>query len=337
MYEMIYQFPDQMETAENIGKHYSLLNNYSEISNIIFAGMGGSAIGGDFIRVLIQDDLKIPFFVIRDYILPEWVDESTLVLCSSYSGNTEEILSIYRSAKEKRCFIAGISTGGMLSGALTVDKLDLINIPTGYQPRAALGFSFIPLLYFLNKIQIIPGNILIEISNSIAQIREKREIYSEPEENNPTYHLANKINGKIPVIMGYASKTEVIARRWKGQFCENSKIMAFHNELPEMNHNEIEGWGNIKDLNKYFSLIWLVDNDDHERITIRQDVTGKLLQQSGVDQHFISVEGSNFIERSIHMIHFGDWVSFWLATMNAKDPTRVHKIEELKTALNIQS
>jgi glucose/mannose-6-phosphate isomerase len=336
MYEMIYQFPDQMETAKNIGKQYSLINNYSGITNIIFAGMGGSAIGGDLIRVLIHDELMVPLIVIRDYLLPEWADESTLVLCSSYSGNTEETLSIYRSAKRKHCLIAGISTGGELGSSLTANKYDLIKIPPGYQPRAALGLSFIPILYFLNKIQIISGKIFKDINNSIARIREKREIYSQPEEINPTYRLAKKINSKIPVIIGYASTTEVIARRWKGQFCENSKIMAFHNELPEMNHNEVEGWGNITDFNNYFSVIWLVDNDDYKRITVRQDVTAKLLQKSGIDQHSISVEGSSFIERSIHMIYFGDWVSFWLATMNTIDATHVHKIEELKAALSNQ-
>ncbi|MEE9190819.1 MAG: bifunctional phosphoglucose/phosphomannose isomerase, partial [Candidatus Neomarinimicrobiota bacterium] len=265
MYEMIYRFPEQMEKAENIGKQYSPRNNYSGIKKILFAGMGGSAIGGDLIRVLIQDDLMIPLIVIRDYFLPKWADESTLVLCSSYSGNTEETLSIYSSAKEKNCRVAGISTGGELSSSLIADGFDFIKIPTGYQPRAALGLSFIPILYLLNKMQLISGNILSEISNSIARIYEKRELYSQPEEINPTYHLAKDINGKIPVMIGSALKTEVIARRWKGQFCENSKIVAFHNELPEMNHNEVEGWGNITDFTKYFSLIWLVDNDDYER------------------------------------------------------------------------
>jgi glucose/mannose-6-phosphate isomerase len=336
-YEMIYRFPEQMEKAENIGKQYSLRNNYSGITKIVFAGMGGSAIGGDLIRVLIQEDLRIPLIVIRDYFLPEWADESTLVLCSSYSGNTEETLSIYRAAKEKHCRITGISTGGALSRSLIADGFDVMKIPKGYQPRAALGLSFIPILYFLNKIQLISGKIPSEISNSIGRIREKRELYSQPEEINPTYHLALEIDGKIPVIIGSALKTEVIARRWKGQFCENSKIVAFHNEIPEMNHNEVEGWGSITDSNKYFSLIWLADTDDYERITVRQDVTASLLQQSGIDQHFISVEGLNFVERCIHMIHFGDWVSFWLANINSIDPTPVHKIEKLKAMLDNQS
>ena len=161
MFGAIYSFTDQIQEAIEIGEKINLQNDYSQFNNIVVAGMGGSAIGGDVVKTIVHQELKIPFYVNRNYTLPNWVNEKTLVICSSYSGNTEESLSAYEDALKRGALICGISTGGQLSEKIKSKGFDLITIPGGLQPRAALAYSFVPMLYLLNKIGLI-SNILIE-------------------------------------------------------------------------------------------------------------------------------------------------------------------------------
>jgi len=333
MFEAIYDFPGQMQQAIEIGERIELKNTYEKIRNIVVAGMGGSAIGGDVVRMLIKDDLKIPFVVSRNYTLPNWVNENTLVICSSYSGNTEETLSAYEEAKSKKAQICGISTGGVLTEKLRAAGLDLVSIPAGLQPRAALAFSFIPMLFLLRKIGLIGDGFRAGLDSAIAVLSTEREKYSTENEDNPTYKLARQIYNTIPIIYGEADSTAIIANRWKGQFCENAKMLAYANELPEMNHNEIVGWENNASLFADLSVIWLVDESNHQRVLLRQKVTQNILQDLGSHQQVVSFPGKNRIERLIHQIHFGDWVSYWCAMAHNTDPSPVKKIDLLKNEL----
>ncbi len=333
MFGAIYDFPGQMQQAIEIGERIELNNTYENIRNIVVAGMGGSAIGGDVVRMLIKDDLNIPFVVSRNYTLPNWVNENTLVICSSYSGNTEETLSAYEEAQAKKAQICGISTGGVLSEKLNAAGLDLVSIPAGLQPRAALAFSFIPMLFLLQKIGLIGDGFRVGLESAIETLSVEREKYSVEDEKNPTYKLARKIYNTIPIIYGEADSTAIIACRWKGQFCENAKMLAYANELPEMNHNEIVGWENNASLFSDLSVIWLVDESNHPRVSLRQKVTQSILQDLVPRQQTVSFTGNNRIERLIHQIHFGDWVSYWCAMAHNTDPSPVKKIDLLKNEL----
>lgn len=333
MFGAIYRFADQIQEAIEIGEQINLQNDYSACENIVVAGMGGSAIGGDVVKTIVHRELKMPFYVNRNYTLPNWVNEKTLVICSSYSGNTEETLSAYEDALKKGAMICGISTGGQLSEKIQAKGYDLISIPGGLKPRAALAYSFVPMLYLLNNIGLISNVLIDDLSSSITSLEKKREVYSVGDTSNPIYKMAKDIYGMIPIIYGITDTTGVVALRWKGQLCENSKMLAFHNEIPEMNHNEIVGWGNNPDLLVELSVIWLKDNNDNERVRARQEITKALLSDIDIMQHEVSAEGANNMERLLDLINYGDWLSYWCAILHNTDPSPVEKIDKLKKAL----
>jgi glucose/mannose-6-phosphate isomerase len=261
------------------------------------------------------------------------VNENTLVICSSYSGNTEETLSALDHALEKKAQICGITTGGDLAERLHSLHKDVVKIPAGLQPRAALAFSFVPMIKLLKKAGIISSSLDDWIQEAVHTLKEVRKTYSKDRDTNPVYHLAERVKDRIPVIYADSSTLGVAAVRLKGQLAENSKILAWYNELPELNHNEIVGWENNADIFQRLFVLWLMDRDDHERVQHRQEITRTLLQEAGVDQIAISVPGNLFQERFLHMIHYGDWLSYWCAILYGTDPSPVVKIAHLKQEL----
>ena len=299
MFDSIWQFPDDLKKADILGNKIKLSNQYSNINNIVIAGMGGSAIGGDVVSTLENDNINYPIIISRGYSLPNWVNENTLLICSSYSGNTEETLTALDDGLKKKAQIIGITTGGKLANKLTDLKKDVILIPSGLQPRAALAFSFIPMIKFLDKISIIETKLDSWLNDSINALIESRELYSIDSMENPTYELAQQLHKNIPIIYADNSTYGFAALRLKGQLCENAKMLAYHNELPELN----------------------------------QQITQKILNENGVDQFVIEMTGNSFQERFLHMIHYRDWLSFWCAIAHGIDPSPVEKIDRLKKEL----
>jgi len=335
MFKSIWEFADNLEDAYSLGDNIQLKHQYIDIKNIIIAGMGGSAIGGDVASVLERNNFKIPIQVLRGYSCPSYVNKNTLVICSSYSGNTEETISVFMDALKKGAMICGITTGGILEKELVNRGRDIIIIPKGLQPRAALAYSFIPIIKFMDKAEIIDSSIDNWLKSTIETIRNYRNIYSEKNTKNPIYNIADKIKNKLPIIYADSSSFLIAAIRLKGQLAENSKILAYHNELPELNHNEIVGWENNLDLLSNFVVLWLKDSSDNPRVKNRQSITNEILKEINVEQYNISVDGNSFEERFLHMIHFGDWLSFWCALLLRTDPSPVHKINRLKDELSL--
>jgi len=334
MFKSIWEFPENIQEALEIGAGITLHNRYENIDHIIIAGMGGSAIGGDVVSVLENERLKVPFQVVRGYTCPNWVNKNTLVICSSYSGNTEETLSVLDHALDKKAQICGITTGGELAQRLCNLEKDVVKIPAGLQPRAALAFSFVPIIKLMEKAGIIVPFLDEWIQSTIHALKKIREKYSKEQDNNPVYQLAQKIKDRIPVIYADSSTMAVAAMRLKGQLAENGKILSWFNELPELNHNEIVGWENNSDLFNRLFVLWLTDSSaDHERVQKRQKISRAILQEAGVDQISISVSGNLFQERFLHMIHYGDWLSYWCAILHGTDPSPVAKIAYLKEEL----
>ncbi len=331
MFQAIYDFPDHIEDAMKIGSAINLKNDYAGLKNIIVSGMGGSAIGGDVAGMLIGNELTLPLKVVRGYQLPNWAGPDTLVIASSYSGNTEETLSAYEDAKSKGARICGITTGGKIGQQLVSDGFDKVSIVPGLQPRAALAYSFVTLLFLLKEIGVIRDTIANELIGTVSQLKLKRDQYSR-EQDNPTLELAHRIAPRLPIIYGETEATAVVARRWCGQLSENSKMLAYYNELPEFNHNEIVGWQNNRELLKQFTVIWLKDENDNPRVQLRQGITVELIEEY-CPQEIISVSGDSRFVRLLHLIHFGDWVSYWCALEHETDPTPVEKIMELKDRL----
>ena len=334
MYGSIWDFPENILEALDLGENIILKNKYSGINKIIVAGMGGSAIGGDVVLSLIGDEIKIPYFVIRGYNIPNWVDSTTLVICSSYSGNTEETIEILEKAKSFQAKIVAITTGGELETLCKKYNFDRVIIPSGLQPRAALAFSFIPILFVLFKLNIIPNNFLKWLMSSTNLIKQNRQIYSKKNNDNSAWVLAKKIYNKIPIIYADSDTLNTLAVRMKGQICENGKILAYHNTFPEMNHNEIVGWEKNSKLFKSYFIIWLFDKKMNKRNKARQVIVMNMLDEIGLDQFKLEVIGNNFEERFLLLIHYGDWLSYWCAILQKIDPSPVKNINILKNKLS---
>ncbi|MDP6877964.1 MAG: bifunctional phosphoglucose/phosphomannose isomerase [Candidatus Marinimicrobia bacterium] len=333
MKDAVYNFADDINKASKIGKKIILNKKYNNIHNIIVVGMGGSAIGGDINKMLLKNDLSIPLIVSRNYFIPKWANKHSLVVVSSYSGGTEETLSAFKDALSKECQIYGITTGGILSKELSSNDLDFILIPSGLQPRAALAYSFVPMLYLFLHLGLIKIDLNNNLMNSIKLLKSVRDDYMLNDQKNPTWVLSNKIFNTIPILYGETDNTSVIALRWSNQLSENSKMLAFCNEIPEFNHNEIVGWENNPNLIEKFSIIWLSDESDQERISIRQKISEKILETMVKNQFKISLHGSSRFDRLLHLMHFGDWVSLWCAYLHGTDPSPVDKISRLKKEL----
>ena len=334
MYQSIWDFPENIVDAIELSENITLKNEYRDVNNIIIAGMGGSAIGGDVVYSLIKNEIKIPFVVNRGYDLPAWANSSTLIICSSYSGNTEETISILEEAKSLDAKVIGITTGGVLESLCKNYSFDFVNIPSGLQPRAALAFSFIPLLYILKKTSLINVEVSSWLKSSVDLIKSKRAEYSSDKEINPVYQLANKLYNKLPIIYADSGSLETVAVRLKGQICENSKILAYHSIYPEMNHNEIVGWENNKEYFSNYYVLWLIDEEMNSRNKSRKNIVSEILSDLNVSQQEIKVDGNSFKERFLLLIHYGDWLSYWCAILHNTDPSPVKNIQTLKNKLS---
>jgi len=333
MFDAIINFPKNIDEASKIAEKFKLKNKYDKIKNVIIAGMGGSAIGGDIVLALGEKDIDIPLIISRNYTLPNWVNENSLVICSSYSGNTEETLSCLEDALKKNAQICGITTGGILKGKLNELKKDVFITPSGLQPRAALAYSLIPISKILEKLDVLKISFDIWLDEFLKNIINHQTIYCLESQKNPTYVLAKNIYNKIPIIYADNSTLSVVGTRMKGQISENSKMLVYQSDLPELNHNEIVGWENNLDMIDNFVIIWLKDKSDHERNKYRQNITESILNEIKIKQFSVEVKGNSFQERFLHMLHFADWLSYWCALLHKTDPTPVLKIDRLKNSL----
>lgn len=336
MLELIESFPDQCQDAKCIGDDLSLPEGFkSSYKNIVCTGLGGSAIGADLVRSYVAFDAKIPIFVNRNYNLPNFVDKDTLVIVSSYSGDTEEVLSAYRDARARGSKAIVITSGGKLANAAEEDDVLCINIPGGFPPRAALGYSFFPLLMLFSKLGIIKdqsGSIDDAIHN-LRKLKNNRIGYKIKHQENLAKKIANEILNKFIVIYGAQDHIDSVVTRWRGQFAENSKTLASSHVFPEMNHNEIVGWENPKKVLKDFAVIILRDAQDHPRISRRMDVTKHILKKEKIQVIEVHSTGKGLLARIFSLIYIGDFVSFYLAILNGIDPTPIGRITYLKKEL----
>jgi len=335
MYQAIADFPDHIRDAVKIAGAVSLApNRFENIRNIIVCGMGGSAIGGDLARSLLQDRLPVPMYICRNYRLPAYVDARSLVIASSYSGSTEETLAAVKEALVRGCRMLALSTGGRLGEVCRENSIPMAVLPTGLQPRAALAYSFVPLLSFLHTLELSPY--APEHFTALANFLEKRMadlVVESPSDNNPAKQLAMQLYGRIPVIYSGPDVTDAVATRIKGQICENAKMLAFANQFPEFNHNELVGWKVINPFRDYLRVVMIRDSEDNPRVSARMEAVRELIEKENVNVIDIHSEGSNRLERIISLIQFGDFASFYLAILNKVDPTPVAVIEALKERL----
>ncbi len=335
-----YDPQNQFEVLKNSYKQieFAISNSYpkfdfniDEINCIVISGLGGSAIAGDLIKNFLKDELKIPVLVNRNYNLPKFADEKTLIICSSYSGNTEETISVFNEALKRNCKIICISTGGELEKITAFNNIPIISLQKGFQPRFALGLSFTTLLILFSKLNLIPNQ--DEVIAQIISLWKKRASEFSSEGSFPL-EIAKNLIGFIPIIYSVSDFNNSVGMRFKAQLNENSKLHAFHNELPEMNHNEIIGWESHKQKNIHAKVIFLYDEEIHPQIKKRFEIIAPMIKSSDVEIITLKSSEENFKMRIMDLIYLTDWVSYYLAVLRQFDPSEIDFIHILKNKLS---
>lgn len=337
MLQAIHNFSDQIQDAERIGQLVVLDSALGRhVSNIVFSGLGGSAIGADVIRSYLAYDLEIPIFVNRHYQLPRFVDDKTLLIVSSYSGDTEETLSALKVGIDRKARILGIASGGELARLAKRYGFPIVEIPKGFSPRAALGYSVIPLLIALSKLgfpRAYRSEEVQETRSVIRMLAESKYGMDVPSRSNFAKQLASNCFNQYPIIYSSADYFDVVAFRWRSQIEENAKALASHHVLPEMNHNELVGWRHPKEWLKKSIVFFLRDASDHKRVQLRINLSKKLVEQFAGKVVEVFSEGKGLLARMFSLIYLGDWISFYLAMLYGIDPTPVEVIQYLKSEL----
>ena len=337
MFKLIAEFSGQLKHGEEIGKAVSIDSNYAKGSaEIVFSGLGGSAIGADFIRSYLTYDLTIPIFVNRHYQLPKFVDSKTLLIVSSYSGETEETLSAFKQGLDAGAKIMAITSGGELARQARADSFPVITIPGGMSPRAALGYSVLPILVVLSKLGFSDAYRVQEFKEAqdlMHNLSDTAYGLNIPFEKNKAKQLALSCFNNYPIIYSGPDYLDVVALRWRGQIEENAKALASHHILPEMNHNELVGWKNPADFLKKAVVFILRDSSDHKRVQMRMDLTRKVVSQYAHSATELFTQGKSLLARMFSLVHLGDWISVYLAVLYQVDPTPVEAINYLKSEL----
>lgn len=337
MLGILSSFDRQLEEALEIGLKADI-PALEAVDNVLVCGLGGSAIGGDFLSAYLGTDLKVPLSVHRNYSVPGFADEKTLALICSYSGNTEETLSAFQDAHKAGCSIICLSSNGQLQSYAEEYGYPLLQIPGGFPPRTALGYSAVPLLIALSRVGLVSDR-SEEVSRSIDWVRSRIERFGAevPAKENAAKTLARQMHRKIPVIYGSQDRLEMVARRWRGQVSENAKQLAYSSALPEMNHNEIQGWKHPAAGIGKLVPIFLRDQEDHAQVQARADITRRLVGDQTDESLEFWTEGQSWLERLWSLILLGDWASLYLAFLNQENPTPVETIEDFKKRLKEQT
>lgn len=301
---------------------------------IVLAGMGGSALAADMVKILVKDTLKIPIEVVKDYSLPAYVNEQTLVITISHSGNTEETLSCYDQAREQGATVATMATGGKLQENATRDNLPFAQVPDGAQPRMSTVYHLRVLLYILQQYKLIDSTLFDELANSSEWLRQHINSWSAevPTEHNYAKQIAELAAGKIGMFYG-GELTAPIAYKWKISWNESSKNLAFYNQFPEFSHNEFIGWVSHP-VDKPFAVFDLKSHLEKPRITERMELTDRMLSGNRPHAKSIQLEGETLVRQFLWGLAFADMSSVYLAVLNNVNPVPVELVEKFKQALS---
>ena len=334
MIDRIADLPRQCSMAWHGAIDLPLPPDFADVDKVVILGMGGSAIGGDIVRSLALKAGKAAVVVQRDYYLPHWVDERTLVIASSYSGNTEETISAFSEALKLPARKLVITTGGRLQELAAENGVPMFVFHYKAEPRAALGYSFFSILAFFQSMGLIEVD-HEDINEAIDVLDKASGDLSKdvPCEKNPAKQLASKLQGRLAVIYG-ADFLSRVADRWKAQINECIKGLAFAECFPELNHNAVVGYSFPDWLNQKVTVVLLRSPLMDPRILTRYDVTRELLDSAGIDSEVVEPRGNSELAQLMSAVSLGDYVSYYLAMLNGVDPSPVQPIDYLKQRLS---
>lgn len=325
MKELVAAFPEQLIKAKQIAAESTLKNALHPIKNILISGLGGSGIGGSIVAELVQQKSSVPVHVTKDYFCPAFVDENTLAIICSYSGDTEETIQVLHEAAEKKPLVVVITSGGKAKSWAEQNNSGLILIPGGMPPRSCIGYSMVQILHIFDHYGIAKINYREAIDNSVALLKEKQsEIQAEAKK------IAEQIYRKTPVIYS-SGNYEGIAIRFRQQLNENGKMLCWHHVLPEMNHNELVAWVAAQN---QLAVIFFRFPDEFARTTHRIEFCKKIISKFCPDIIEMHATGNGALERSLYLIHWGDWISCYVADLKKVDAMDISVITDLKKELS---
>jgi len=328
------ELPDQLQFAWELGKQ-NPKPAFAEVQSIVVAGMGGSATGADLLAAYAAPLCRVPIYVHRDYDLPAWVQGSgTLVICSSYSGNTEETLSAYARACANGCQILSITTGGKLAESSLNGGFPAWTFEHNGQPRTALGFSFGLMLAALYRLELLP-NPEIDLEGAVKTMRAQQALIqaSSPLNKNIAKRLAGQLYDRMIAIFGSGYMAPV-ARRWKGQISGLAKTWSQVEFLPEVDHTTLGGLSNPADILNKAMVLFLRAPSDHPRNRLRSDLTRRTFMVEGFNTDFVDACGDTPLSHIWSALHLGDYTAYYLAMMYGVDPTPVPTIAGFKMDMN---
>ena len=333
MRDRIAGLPDQCWRAWQEGLAFPLPAACAQAQSVVLMGMGGSAIGGDLIAGLAALENSPSVTVLRNYRVPSWVGPTTLAIASSYSGNTEETIAMYRHAREKGACLVAITSGGVLSQMAQHDGVTLFLVPYRGEPRTALGYSFVVPLAFLSKLGLRADK-RKEMEEAVRAVRGMADTLATeaPLAQTQAKDLATSLQGRLPVVYG-AGFLSGAARRWKTQLNENSKIWAFWEELSELHHNTVESYGLPPHVREQAFVVLLHSRFLHPRIALRYQITQELLAQNGIPYRQVEGQGDSPMAHLLSTALLGDYTSYYLAMLNQVDPAAMTVIDYLKGRL----
>lgn len=323
MKTLVEGFTKQLQEALDIANS-AVLTKKNNIQNIVVTGLGGSGIGGTILSELIQNECPIPVIINKDYFLPKFVDSNSLVIISSYSGNTEETLSAMKQAIDKNAQIVCVTSGGEVHAIADKYNFDTIIIPGGHPPRSCIGYSLIQLFKIVQFNGFVKTDLLNQVQTSINLLDEEKEAIKVE-----ATIIAKKLVNKIPVIYSLGS-CEGAAVRFRQQINENSKMLCWHHTLPEMNHNELVGW---TEKNDSLAVVTFRTSFDYERTIRRYDLCKSIFSKYSHSVTDITAKGISKVEQFMYLINIGDWISCYIADLKNIDATEVNVITNLKNEL----
>jgi glucose/mannose-6-phosphate isomerase len=338
MLDSITALPAQCREAWQAALDFELPPDYRDIGRIAVLGMGGSAIAGDLWRALLERESAIPVFNVRRYDLPPLVDARTLVIASSFSGDTEETVSAFEQSLATPAKKLVITTGGRLLATARANGVPAFTYSFRGEPRAALGWSLMPLLSIGRRLGLMQG-VEADVQETISVLESTVSEAGEdvPASANPAKQLAGFLFGKLPVIYGAGPLLEV-AHRWKTQLNESSKVWSFYEELPEAHHNAIIGYALPEPVAVNTTVVLLHSRDlIHPRVALRYDLTRRLLDAAGIGHQTLPARGRSALAQMMSLVLLGDYTSGYLALLYGVDPTPTTVIDELKAWLAAQA
>jgi glucose/mannose-6-phosphate isomerase len=323
MKTLVEGFSAQLQEALDIA-HKAVLTKKNNIQNIIVTGLGGSGIGGTILSELIQDECSFPVLVNKDYFLPAYVNSNTLVIISSYSGNTEETVSAMKQAITKKAQVVCITSGGKIKELADQNNFDTIIIPGGKPPRSCIGYSLVQLLKVIEFNEFVKTNLLAQVETSITLLNKENTSIK-----NEAMTIAKLLVDKLTVIYSLGT-CEGVAVRFRQQINENSKMLCWHHTLPEMNHNELVGWTTK---NENLAVVTFKTSFDYERTIKRYEICKELFSKYSSSVTDITAKGNSKLEQYLYLINIGDWISCYIADIRNIDPIEVDVITNLKNEL----